>query len=150
MTEILRLSMDDRIDLLRRTGLFAGVPMEDLGLVAETASICLLDAGDILFELGDVGDAAYVVASGLLLGHASGGVERVRFQAGDLFGEYALFAGNKRTLTVTSLEKSMLLKLSHERMEHLMRLRPEIVREILQRVIGRLLDLEQQMQNHQA
>ena len=55
---------DQRVSLLRRIPVFAGLSDEDLAAVAAVSVARRLDAGTVVFREGDRGDTCYVVRSG--------------------------------------------------------------------------------------
>lgn len=142
MNTPIQLTPADRQDLVRRTRLFGHLTDADLALLAESAGIQRLAAGERLFEAGDPGDTAFIVAAGELRGTLPNGTERIRFTAGDFFGEYALFTLNRRTLTVTAQGDVVLLALPHERLEQLLHRRPGIAYEMLRQAVHKIVDLE--------
>lgn len=98
--------------------------------------------GATIFELGDIGDAMYFVCQG-----------RVRFQtrdytgtavvledseAGDLFGEVAMFNEGTRNADALALEDTALLVLRRDRLTEFLRTCPEGSEFVIQRMASRL------------
>jgi CRP-like cAMP-binding protein len=128
--------------LVREYPLFANLPaptQEQLAGLLETETY---PEGARVFELGDVGDAMYFVARG-----------RVRFQtrdytgtpviledgeAGDLFGEVALFNEGTRNADALALEPTILLVLRRDRLTDFLRVCPEGSEYVIQRMASRL------------
>jgi CRP/FNR family transcriptional regulator, cyclic AMP receptor protein len=98
--------------LLGMNPLFAGLGEEAIGSIAGLCTRRQLDAGEVLFQKGDKGDALYGVRRGRIrieTGTASGGRLTLNMLGpGDLFGEIALFDGQPRTADAISAEPSEL------------------------------------------
>ena len=110
-------------EILRAVPLFAGLGDEALAGVASRATSVRLEAGDVLFRLGDTADALYVVVSGRLeaLGDesADGDVLRV-LGPGAVVGELALLAGSPRSATIRARRDAELFELRRAEFERLM------------------------------
>jgi CRP/FNR family cyclic AMP-dependent transcriptional regulator len=98
--------------LLGMNPLFAGLGEEAIGSIAGLCTRRQLDAGEVLFQKGDKGDALYGVRRGRIrieTGTAGGGRLTLNMLGpGDLFGEVALFDGQPRTADAISAEPSEL------------------------------------------
>lgn len=139
-------TVEQRYNLLKHVPLFERLGDDNLRLLAETMGIITIGAGEHLFQRGDPGFEAFVVAGGRLSAtFGEGGVERARFGDGDFFGEFALFANQRRTLTVTAVEDSTLLVLPHARFETLLLLKPEMALVLLHQAVEKLASLEQSL-----
>ena len=98
--------------LLGMNPLFAGLGEEAIRSIAALCTRRQLDAGEVLFQKGDKGDALYGVRRGRVrieTGTAGGGRLTLNvLGAGDLFGEIALFDGQPRTADAIAAEASEL------------------------------------------
>jgi CRP/FNR family cyclic AMP-dependent transcriptional regulator len=98
--------------LLGMNPLFAGLGEEAIGSIASLCTRRQLDAGEVLFQKGDKGDALYGVRRGRIrieTGTAGGGRLTLNMLGpGDLFGEIALFDGQPRTADAIAAEPSEL------------------------------------------
>jgi len=56
----------DKITALATCAVFAGVPASERALLAEMMGVERLDAGEILFQAGDLSDRVYLVVDGRL------------------------------------------------------------------------------------
>src|SRR5262247_993512 len=87
--------------LLGMNPLFAGLGEEAIRSIAALCQRRQMDAGEVLFQKGDKGDALYGVRRGRVrieTGTSAGGRLTLNvLGAGDLFGEIALFDGQPRT-----------------------------------------------------
>lgn len=105
-------------DKLRNSTYFSSLPVHTLNLLYSYCKVIVLEENEILFKQNDPSDSVYIVISGYLLAllndnfnhvHTIGGIK-----SGELIGEMGLLSNKPRSLTIKSLIKSKLLKLSQE------------------------------------
>jgi len=97
----------ERIPILRRLGAPA------LRILAIGTESYRVEAGQVLFEVGEPADGAYIVQDGSFsLKPGTGGAEEAVAGAGILLGESALMAETKRPATATAREPSTVLRIS--------------------------------------
>ena len=99
------------VDLLRESAIFAPLPPAEVERVARNARWLTLDAGQVLIHEGDVGDAYYVLESGVLRVTHDGTELRRTAARADGVGEIALLRDVPRTATVTATGPSILLSI---------------------------------------
>lgn len=88
---------------LTRVGLFASLPGETLGKLADRMQRDEVAAGTVLVREGELGDRFYVLLSGVAgVSQSSLGNRRI-LRAGEFFGEVALTMHVPRTATVTAM-----------------------------------------------
>lgn len=97
-----------------------------------------LEAGEVLFRVGDVGDSAYLVEEGEMEvihpeSHSVLGVVHV----GELFGEVSLLDKHPRTATVRARSDSSLIEIRRELVEELLQAADPVIRFLLQVVLER-------------
>jgi len=92
---------ENRIELLRRVPLFAGLQGRDLRDIANTMKERRFSAGDVIAQEGQSGIGFFVIEDGEARVEIDGR-EVSRLGAGDYFGEIALIAESPRTATVTA------------------------------------------------
>jgi CRP/FNR family transcriptional regulator, cyclic AMP receptor protein len=92
---------DNRIELLKRVPLFAGLDRRDLRDIATTMKERRFSAGDVLAQEGQTGVGFFVIEEGEARVDVDGEEVR-RLGAGDYLGEIALIAEAPRTATVTA------------------------------------------------
>jgi CRP/FNR family transcriptional regulator len=120
----------DRIALLRRVSVFAGLSEDDLAAIAEVSVSRRFGSGEVVFREGDGGDTCYIVRSGLARAvrqHSDGrSITLAHFAAGDIFGELAMFDEEPRSATVDVIEEVEVVAIPGRDMQRLMREHPEI------------------------
>ncbi|HLG07206.1 MAG TPA: cyclic nucleotide-binding domain-containing protein [Gaiellaceae bacterium] len=88
---------------LARVGLFAELPGETLGKLADRMRRDEVAAGTVLIREGEPGDRFYLLLSGVAgVSQSSIGDRRI-LRAGEFFGEVALTMHVSRTATVTAM-----------------------------------------------
>lgn len=108
------LNAEDRllaVQWLRATPLFGELPEEALNAMARRLLLQHVPAGEFVFQIGEPGDALYLVESGQVELMADGqraGEPLVRLGAGGFFGEMALLTGRTRSANARALENSNL------------------------------------------
>lgn len=120
---------DPRIARLQGTALFGGASDATVELVLERARAVSVPSGDHFFREGERGAAIYWLDAGrvaVLKARGDGDVELRRLEAGECFGEVALFDLGPRSASVRAIEDCRALEL-----------RPALLRELRER------DLEQ-------
>lgn len=127
----------ERVIALKQASIFAETPDETLVDVAVLLEEVSLDAGQTIFEEGDLGDCLYVVVSGEVRVHIG---ERTlnHLHAGDAFGEMAVLDAEPRSASVTAVADTQLLRLAQEPLYEVMEDRGEVARGII-RVLSRHL-----------
>jgi len=105
--------------------------------------------GEVIFQAGDVAEEAYLLQEGRIrlirkVGASERSLRVVR--PGDLFGEHALVPGTPRTTTAVALVESTALALGHETFEHLLTGNPAVGMRVMQQLIRRLKDAEDQIE----
>jgi CRP/FNR family transcriptional regulator, cyclic AMP receptor protein len=95
------------VDSLSTIPFFAGLDPDALGRVAAGTRSRRFRRGEVIFHVGDPGDALFIIVSGevKISLPSEGGDEAilVRLARGDVFGELALLDGAPRSATATAL-----------------------------------------------
>jgi CRP/FNR family cyclic AMP-dependent transcriptional regulator len=106
-------------------------------------------AGTVLFRDGDPADFAFLLRSGRVrLFKQVGALERSLrvVRAGDLFGESALQPGSIRRATAVTLDEVTAVAVDHATFEQLLTTHPAVGVKVLEQVIRRLRDAEEQVE----
>ncbi len=97
--------------------------------------------GEVIFRQGDNGDIMYVIQSGAVEIKQTRKKREVVlgiFEAGDIFGEMALFGNQLRTATVTALQTTRLLSISRQSLFERVASDPEIIFYLMKTVCWRI------------
>jgi NTE family protein len=128
---------------LKRTPLFAGLSVEDLGKLAARLQLLSLPKGATIFKQGDASDALYLIVSG----HArryrgvDGQETLVAYLGrGDVIGETGMLTGGPRSATVRVDATSELLKLPRKDFEDCLREHPTILLHLSRTLASRLIE----------
>ncbi len=113
---------------------FSGLDAAGLESVGRTVRTRRFRRGEVIFHLGDPGDALFIVMSGAikisLPSDAGDEAILATLRPGDVFGELALLDGAPRSATATSLEPTETLVLPREQFRELIATEP-VVRDAL-------------------
>jgi len=107
-----------------------------------------VQAGEILYEEGEPGEALFVVQSGQVeLSRTGPDGERVVSQhgPGEFFGEMSVLLGRPRTARAVATSEARLLQLDAGTFEGMCVDRPEIAIRVIQRLAARTIELEQRL-----
>jgi CRP/FNR family transcriptional regulator len=133
---------EDTARLLARVPLFADLSERDLEQLAQVAVPRTYEAGEAVFREGDSGDTCYVVREGsvrVTRRHSDGRVITLaELQAGDIFGELAMFGGETRSASVEALAQTRALAILSGDMRRIMLAHPEIAVKMLEGLANRL------------
>lgn len=107
------MSIDDDIALLRSVPMLALLGREPLRILAIGAENRYVHESEVLFRAGDLADAGYVVQEGTFAVSHPGqaDAEPAIVTAPTLLGELALIAEGRRSMTVTALEPSSVIRI---------------------------------------
>jgi CRP-like cAMP-binding protein len=134
--------LKDEVELLRRTPLFCKIPTAKLKLLAFTSERVKYSAGQILFNQGDSGDAAFVVLTGTadVLVNADGGqqIKVAAVEPNSVVGEIAILCDVSRTATVRASAPLEALRISKEHFLKMLTDFPEMGIEIMRELAERL------------
>ena len=135
-------TVDERVDFLKNSLLFTETSPETLVEIASKLEDVEFQADEIIFHTGDLGDCLYFIKSGQVRVHDSDR-NLARLGAHDIIGEMALLDSKPQTATVTSIEKTALLRLDKAFFDKLIRERIEVAQGIIH-VLSRRLRLQDQ------
>jgi CRP/FNR family transcriptional regulator len=135
-------SGEDTARLLARVEVFAGLEPRELLQVSQVSVPRFYDRGEIIFHEGDGGDTCYVIRSGAVVltrGHGDGReVALAELRAGSMFGELALFGGERRSATVTAVEATEAVALTGADVQRLVRSHPDMALALLSSMAARV------------
>ncbi len=140
--------LDENLKWLRRTDIFAGVPLERLRVYAMLCKRRKCRAGEFLFEQGQPDDKAYIIISGkaqVLRRYRDRTVIVQELEEGDFFGGLALLATIQRLFAVRAATDLELLYIDRETFRKIIRQFPELVEKILDVMIRRIVKMEEKI-----
>jgi CRP-like cAMP-binding protein len=133
-------AMDQKLELLKRTPLLAGLSKHDIEEVGRLTDEIDVRAGRVLMKEGDPGREFFVIIDGQV-DIARGGQHLRTMGAGEFLGDIALVVERPRTATATAITDCRLLVLDHREFHSLMEQFPSIRISVLESVALRLRDL---------
>lgn len=140
----------DAASLLRAQPFFATLDAAGAARLAAKLQRRVVNAGDMIFQRGDAGDALFIVESGVVRlsrDNAHGREFTVRLAgAGDMFGEIAVIDGEGRTTDAAAVAKSTLLSLARRDFQSAFRASPEMQDAVLGVLCGRLRTTTDQLE----
>jgi CRP/FNR family transcriptional regulator, cyclic AMP receptor protein len=135
-------SADETVRLLANTEVFGDVEVRELAEVAQVAVPRHWDRGEVIFREGDVGDTCYLIRSGAVVltrEHQDGRtVALAELRAGMLFGELAMFRGERRSATAEVIEPTSAVALLAGDVQRLVRRNPDLALKLLANLAERV------------
>jgi CRP-like cAMP-binding protein len=122
---------------------FAAFDSRDLDEMRRIGHEVSFGPGEAIFEAGDRADSMFVVLEGEAQVDVGGRFHRLR--PGDVFGEMALLAPDKRMATVRAVEFVRALRVEAEAFRSLLLERPELGVTLLRTLVLRLREVEQRI-----
>lgn len=135
------MSLQQEVDLLRKIPMFAKIKPAKLKLLAFTSERLSYSDGDVLFQQGDAGDAAFVIISGeaeISIATDEGPLVVARLSDNDFVGEIAILCDVPRTATVTAATDLEALRISKDLFFRMIKEFPEIAVEVMRELAHRL------------
>jgi CRP-like cAMP-binding protein len=109
------MGIEDDISVLERVPTFSVLGRDALRILAIGAENRALSTGEVLFSVGDVADAGFIIQLGsiqLKEGPADGAGPAAIARVGTLLGEFALLTETTRPMTAIAVEPSKVLRIS--------------------------------------
>jgi CRP-like cAMP-binding protein len=132
----------EKILFLEKVKIFQGLSLEELGEIAQIVETEQYQEEEVLFRMGDPGNFAYILVSGLV--ELSVSDRRGRKQssrklgAGTCFGELSLLDGKARNTTAVVLEDSIIAVIGRDDFLNIVRKMPAIAVGIIEQMSGQL------------
>lgn len=134
---------DQKLELLRRVPLFAGLTEEALEAIAAIATERDVEAGTVLTHEGRQEGYFFVIASGTVR-IERGGQTLNTLRDGDFFGEISLLDGGPRTADAVAESPCQLLVMTYQRFQQLLESAPEVRTAVFEEVGRRLRKLDEE------
>jgi len=118
------------------------LPQEKWDELARAVEDLVVAPGTVIFRQGDPGDKFYLIRTGRVrVFREDAGLETELsvLQAGDDFGEMALFMDEPRSATVAALEETRLMVLSKEQFQSILKDFPNVTFAFVRQMSERLL-----------
>jgi CRP/FNR family cyclic AMP-dependent transcriptional regulator len=126
---------EETAGLLARTDVFSGLEARELAEVAKVAVPRSWQSGEMIFREGDEGDTCYLLRDGAVLltrQHQDGRtIALAELRTGDMFGELAMFRGERRSATAEAIEPTGAVALLARDVQRLIRRNPDIALKLL-------------------
>jgi CRP-like cAMP-binding protein len=106
------------------------------------------EAGELIFDEGDSGELLYIIQSGeveLTRGAAEGRRLLGRLGPGEFFGEMSVVLGGERRIRASAATPVRLVEVDGQTLEGMCVDRPEVAIRLIQRLAGRVIDLEKRL-----
>ena len=135
------MSLAEEYELLRRVPFFAGIEPAKLKLLAFMSERVGFDAGKILFNRGDRGDAAYLIIDGeadIIIDTPKGPIPIATLGANDIVGEMAILGDVPRTATVQAKCRLVTLRIAKDPFMRMVREFPNMAVSIMRELAHRL------------
>src|SRR5687768_6461684 len=145
--------MQAEADLLKEVPLFQFLDDSERADLAKQLEVVRYSAGESIFDLGDPGDAVYIISSGeveLFFKNDTG--ERIVLEVatrGDFFGELSLLDSGSRSASVITTQDTELLRLDRPDLERFLRSHPQASMDLLA-AMGRRLRVTVEQLRHTA
>ena len=135
--------LKDEVQMLRRVPLLAGIDQTKLKLLAFTSDRVSFGNGEVLFNQGDPGDAAYVILTGKadVLVNTPDGKGQIRVAEvaqNSLVGEIAILCDVARTATVKAATPIEALRIRKDHFVKMLTDYPEMTIEVMRVLADRL------------
>lgn len=130
-----------KIQDLRKSPLFEGLPDDELQQLMDNAQPVSLKAGEVLMKQGEPGDSAFVVVSGGFEIQKQSGQSIIKIDVrneGDVLGEMALLSSAPRSATVIAVTDSETLCISQDVFDNLLSTSSTAALAVLKWVMARL------------
>jgi HEAT repeat protein len=127
----------EKVMILKGSEFFRHFPGSDLAGVAALADVRHAEAGEVVFEQGDDGDAFYVVVQGAIA-ISRGGTHLAMLGPREGFGEMAILDRDTRSATATAAEDTTLLRLDRDSFDRVVEQNPVVARGIYRVLTERL------------
>ncbi len=95
-----RRAVSEKLELLSKCDLLRHLAAQDIEPLLDRVQQRAVRSGDVVFRVGETGDALYIVATGTMQVLKDDGNVLAELHSGQAFGEMALLSGGSRTATV--------------------------------------------------
>ena len=142
------MSLEQEVELIRQFPIFSKIQPAMQKLLCFSADRLKFDAGQVIFNAGDVGDSAYIIIDGTVeisVPTPTGPIVINNMGKNDLLGEIAIVGEVPRTATAKALTKLETLKISKELFMKIIRENPDAAIELIKTLASRLASTTTQL-----
>ncbi len=142
------MSLEQEVELIRQFPIFSKIQPAMQKLLVFSSERLKYDVGQVMFNAGDMGDAAYIVIDGSIeisVPTPGGPIVVNKLGRNDIIGEIAIFGDVPRTATATALTPVETLKISKELFEKVIRENPDAALELIRVLAARLANTTNQL-----
>lgn len=143
------ISIMETILFLKRIPLFSNIHGEGLKRIADISVEKVFEAGDIVFNEGDIGDVLYIIKKGSvkIFKKLENGEEKTLavLKEQQYFGEMAILDDSTRSASARAAEDSILLSVDKENFREVVKEFPEIAFEIFKVFSQRLREANKEI-----
>lgn len=136
------MSLEQEVELIRRFPIFKKIDLAMLKLLCFSSERLTFQAGQVIFDSGDPGDAAYVIIEGsvevTVVGPTGQTILLNTLGPNDIVGEIAIFAEVPRTASVTTTTRVETLRIAKEQFMAVIRQNPDAALELIRILASRL------------
>ncbi len=122
-------------ELLKDVGLFQFLDQDERAGLAEQLEVAHFKAGELLFQIGEPGDALYVIRKGAVEAFFKNDTgERITLdtvERGGFIGELSLLDRGPRSASAVAIEDTEALRLDRRNLEEFLRRRPQAAMDLL-------------------
>ncbi len=133
---------EETAELLARVPMFADLSRDELKRLAAVGVPRTYASGEVIFREGDTGATCFVIRSGsarVTRSHHDGrAITLAELRPGDMFGDLAMFGGEKRSATVEACEDSTAVALLASDLRSLLRSDSDIAFKMLSAMADRV------------
>jgi CRP/FNR family transcriptional regulator, cyclic AMP receptor protein len=142
------MSLEQEVELIRQFPIFSKIQPAMQKLLCFSSERLTYEAGQVMFNAGDRGDAAYIVIEGsveISVPTPAGPIGVNTLGKNDIIGEIAIFGDVPRTATAKAIGKIETLKISKELFMRVVRENPDAAIELIRILASRLANTTNQL-----
>ena len=142
------MSLEQEVELIRQFPIFSKIQPAMQKLLCFSSERLTYDAGQVMFNAGDAGDAAFIIIDGeveISVPTPSGPIIVNTLGKNELLGEIAIFGEVPRTATAKATCKLETLKISKDMFIKVIRENPDAAVELIKILAGRLANTTSQL-----
>ena len=142
------MSLEQEVELIRQFPIFSKIQPAMQKLLCFSAERLTFDSGQVIFNAGDAGDAAYIVIDGTVeisVPTPSGPIIINSMGKNEILGEIAIVGEVPRTATAKALTRLETLKISKELFIKVVRENPDAAIELIRILASRLANTTNQL-----